>query len=692
MRWLQALTACVLAVAMAHEAAAERWIVPAAAHVSGAGDTDWRTDLRLTNPTETELTGTVTLLETGTDNSALDRVATITVPALGQVAIRDVLDATFAFSGTGALLVECADRRLVATSRTYNQLAGGGTYGQYIPAVAVESALGAGERGELIHLSKTADFRSNVGFAGASAAAGRVTVELYGADGALLGSVERDFLPYEHHQFNDVFAAAGAPPTAAARAVFRTTAPVIPYASVVDRRTGDPVAIMLQRLTEASTELVVTAAARAAGAQSSVWRSDLRVFNPNPASIDVTLVYHKKGVAGGSRPSTTLAVGPGAVLAVDDVMLSALGLSTANGGLRISAELPVLAWSRTYNLAATGSFGQSIPAVAVVAPVKTLATRVFTLPSNLGFRTNVGFFNTTDTGQEVGFALLDGAGSVVGEDAVTLEAGVMDQINDLFDHLGAENASGEAYWLAVAASSGVLPYLSVSDNASNDPSYEPGTVKADPCELGLPAAADATIRGGDFADTRHGHYTTLLIKGIYGGTFARKSYMVFDLSGLPQLKTGGRVMLKLTASRHVSTIPRDAVVTGIIDNDDWNPGVLAENLITWNNAPRNDLVSGVAFLDQGDTAGAGVRNLATLRLDNTDPPDTTYLIDVTDFVNWAVGGDPSFSDHAPRDTDGLVTLMIANSEEISGVDGTEFYSSENAAGEGCFQPQLVVVP
>jgi len=132
------------------------------------------------------------------------------------------------------------------------------------------------------------------------------------------------------------------------------------------------------------------------------------------------------------------------------------------------------------------------------------------------------------------------------------------------------------------------------------------------------------------------------------------------------------------------------VVSGIIDNDDWDPGALAETEITWNNAPRNDLVSGVAFLDQGATSNVGVRRLATVNLDSADPPNTAYLIDVTDFVRWAIGDNPGFSDRAPGgDSDRLVSLLVAHAEELAGYDGTEFASKENQANGGCFQPQLI---
>jgi len=213
-------------------------------------------------------------------------------------------------------------------------------------------------------------------------------------------------------------------------------------------------------------------------------------------------------------------------------MLGTFGLLVANGGLRISADLPILLWSRTYNQAATGTFGQSIPAVPVASAVGTPATHVFTGLSNVGFRSNVGFFEIADVSDELALTLRDGAGSTVGAGAVSLAAGVMDQINNVFGFLGAGGAAGDSYWLTVESRDGVIPYLSVSDNRSNDPVYEGGVATSGPCSLGLVVTADAYVRGGDFGDTPHGGAGNLLIKGVAGGTYARKIYLVFDLCSI----------------------------------------------------------------------------------------------------------------------------------------------------------------
>jgi hypothetical protein len=666
-------------------------VIPAGAHVTGAQGTNWRTDLRLANPTESELAVTVYLLEAGRDNSALDRIADHLVPAHGQVVVTDVLLEDFSFEGSGALLIDCSSPRLVVTTRTYNLLPDGSTFGQFIPAVPAADALAAGDEGQIIHLAKSVDYRSNLGFVATTDEAGQVTVDLYDPDGDLLGTVERSFAAFEQYQFNNIFGAAGAPAAAVARAVVRSTAPIVAYGSVVDQRTGDPVAIMAQRLSEATGELAIPAAARAPGAQGSLWRTDIRAFNPGDSDAEVTFVYHEMGVPNKARASTTLSIPARGILALDDFMSSGLGLERAIGAIRISSVRPLLVWSRTYNLAGTGTFGQSIPAASVALTSGSPWPRICTGLTSLGFRSNVGFFNLGDEATALDLLLRNGDGASVGQGTVALEAGEMNQINDIFAFLGAPAADNA--WLSISGSGSVIPYVSVADNRSNDPVYEQCLPVPPACSRGLLPLADAYIRGGDFASTAFGTLPGLVIKGIVDLTYARKIYLAFDLAadGIPE--SFSAVRLRLTARRNVSTVPRVTNLFGITDNGDWDLDALPENTITWNNAPRNDTASGSLFFDQGDTDQHGVRRLAEFTLDAADQPPRAYELDVTEFMRWALGDNPGFSASSPGgDADGRITLLLAHAELIYGVDGTEIHSRESDDAEQCAQPQLIFEP
>lgn len=107
------------------------------------------------------------------------------------------------------------------------------------------------------------------------------------------------------------------------------------------------------------------------------------------------------------------------------------------------------------------------------------------------------------------------------------------------------------------------------------------------------------------------------------------------------------------------------------------------------NAPRNVTTSGIAFKGQGATTAHGVRVLATSTLDNTDPTGTKYTFNITDYVGWALGENSGFSWTTAGDTDGRITQLLAHSAEITGDDGSEFWSREDA--NACNRPQLVVI-
>ena len=100
------LVSAIAFLLMTGPVAAERWVVPAGAHATGAQDTNWRTDLQLVNPTDSEVTARVYLLRKNQDNSDLEESSTHTVAAGGQVVVGDVFFSDFSYSGTGGLLVE----------------------------------------------------------------------------------------------------------------------------------------------------------------------------------------------------------------------------------------------------------------------------------------------------------------------------------------------------------------------------------------------------------------------------------------------------------------------------------------------------------------------------------------------------------------------------------------------------------
>ncbi|MBV9493173.1 MAG: hypothetical protein JOZ54_02920, partial [Acidobacteria bacterium] len=442
-------------------------MVAAAAHAPGASNTSWRTDLRIVNPNNVAAQATLYLLPQDTDNTARSQHVALNVPALGQLVLTDVAASQFNFSGSAALLVESTESRLVVTSRTYNQAPNGSTYGQFIPGVATSEALKAGETGHLIYLVKSDDYRTNLGFAGTTANRGSVTVTLWDASARQIGARAFNIQPYGQMQINDVFGTIGAPATAVARAEITTTVNVVAYSSVIDNRTGDPIAMIAQPTSRARTKLVIPAVAHTAGANNSSWRSDVRIFNTevghgddrgNGGDATVTISFYPANTSNPTPQTKIFSIGSQQILALDDVLQTAFGNATS-GALRIESESQLFVTSRTYNQSSSGTFGQDIPAIALEDALVPGMVARFSGLTNRGYRTNLGFFNAGNTAADLKLELRGNDGSSAGSKTLHLDANTMTQINDVFGFLGATVDAGALTMSATGGS--VLSYASV---------------------------------------------------------------------------------------------------------------------------------------------------------------------------------------------------------------------------------------
>jgi hypothetical protein len=216
--------------------------VPAAAHVTGSNQTDWRTDLEVVNRGTANARYRIELLVSGSDNTT-PAGHELELAAGRSVRYRDVLQEMFGVAGTGALRITPLTGAVLVSSRTYNQLATG-TYGQYIPAFTLADALAAGEVARLVQLAGSGSgFRTNIGIASAAAVPTAVQVEIFDGGGTLLETITQELAPYGHVQLNDVFEGVGEQTGFALVRSDTPAAQLFPYASVVDNGSGDPVYI-----------------------------------------------------------------------------------------------------------------------------------------------------------------------------------------------------------------------------------------------------------------------------------------------------------------------------------------------------------------------------------------------------------------------------------------------------------------
>ena len=284
----------------------------------------------------------------------------------------DVLVSLFAFAdsaNTKGTVKITSDKPIYAISRTYNQAASG-TFGQYYPALAAAQGISGSQAAVLPLLKKNTAFRTNAGFQNLAASTCTGEIKLFNATGAQVGSTRSLTAAADKYiQDDDVFTKAGAGTQDVAYArVQATTAGCKAwfFASVVDAVTNDPTTVPQQL--NAPGPFWVPSIAHAPGAGGSKWRSNIAVVNRSGATANLTLAFTP--YAAGSTVTKTYTLPNNNTVEWADVLVSLFGFAdSANtkGTVKITSNVTLFALSRTYNQAASGTFGQYYPALVATA-------------------------------------------------------------------------------------------------------------------------------------------------------------------------------------------------------------------------------------------------------------------------------------------------------------------------------------
>jgi PKD repeat protein len=215
------------------------WI-PSVSHVQGTNGTEWRSDLGLLNPGPTPANVQGFLYTSG---GVLTGAAA--VPAGSQLVLTDVVS-QFGYYGSGALQI-VSDQPLVATSRTYDQLASG-TVGQEYGSYTTAGGLGAGQSAWLPQLAENAAYRTNISLTNTGGTTAAVTVTLFDGGGNALASYDVTLAPGEWSQENQPFVFKALQSNldgAYAEVTVTSGAGVVASASVIDNVTNDPTTIAM---------------------------------------------------------------------------------------------------------------------------------------------------------------------------------------------------------------------------------------------------------------------------------------------------------------------------------------------------------------------------------------------------------------------------------------------------------------
>lgn len=255
----------------------------------------------------------------------------------------------------------------VASSRTYtrseNSLA---SFGQFIPAVPFSSFLQAGVEDSLLmmqQVSQTSSLRTNFGLVEGGGKDVDVLLTAYDRQGNTLGAFPVSLMAGEQRQLNSLLATAGISVEDGRMTVQIVSGEgaVTAYASVISNATGDPALVPgVDPSTINAKKFVVPGVADLRVGGSS-WRSDIRIFNPNPASESVNLLLYPQGETTPLGP-VEIQVQPGHIEVLPNVVASLFGRQDTGGALHIvptdGQETSLVVTGDTYDLSGDGKYGQ----------------------------------------------------------------------------------------------------------------------------------------------------------------------------------------------------------------------------------------------------------------------------------------------------------------------------------------------
>gem|GEM_PF-2316572 len=448
----------------------ETWTIPGAGRTAGQNNTQFVSDLALTNLGTATANVTISFVGPG----ALP-AKPVTIAGGATTVYRNVLDALWSATGlVGALSVH-ADQPLVLRARTYNTAATG-TFGVALPVYSSDHLIGEGETADSLWVqqdpSSSSGFRTNVGVVFPDAAGGDAVVTLYDAAGLVAGTLNYSSTSAGFQQQSVASAAPAGLPIGRAQ-ISVTRGHAAGYAVGVDNVTGDTSLYPLEALPAGVQDVVVSGVARLTGRNDTFFRTDARFYNQTPDDVTVTARFHAFGASNPTPQSATLTVPAGRILEVIDVLGSILNAPVGSGGaVRFTADQPIAILCRTSNVdpqgVRPGTFGaqqRPVPLASYLSSADAGAV-VTAIRQDVSFRTNVGFAAGPD-GAAYNLSLRNAQGSVVAVTTGSLGAfgWAQPSIADLFP---GTSIPADATLLVQVISGTVDVYDASLDNASGD--------------------------------------------------------------------------------------------------------------------------------------------------------------------------------------------------------------------------------
>lgn len=237
-------------------------------------------------------------------------------------------------------------------------------------------------------------------------------------------------------------------------------------------------ALLLTTVSATAKNLYIPVAGVAPGVNGTLFRTDVRLFNPSETkTLGVTLHFLPQGWDGTNIPGRVVEVGPRKMVVLNNVVQDFLQWpAPVVGAIRIDSDTDnsysIIASSRTYtdspNPAASGTYGQFVPAIDVVnAKHKTVVLHVsHSLDFTTGFRTNAGVMNPQRQPTDVSISLHRADGTLIGTAIRNIQG--MSMLQESVAAMFGLTANVEEGFLVYESVLPVFTFASINDNRSGD--------------------------------------------------------------------------------------------------------------------------------------------------------------------------------------------------------------------------------
>jgi hypothetical protein len=469
-------------------------IVPAVAHAQGIGS-PFRSDVRIANVSFSDIDYEISYTPSGLDGLQSGKKTTVTIRSGDVLALDDLVSSWFGAGilgegGIGTIEIRPLSSAnpfdTFASSRTY-ALTGGGTLGQFIPALRTNQFIGNFAQDTLARISlqmiaASADYRTNVGFVEGTGSPVSFLARLIDGNNNILGQFNGALPAFGHLQRSvpDLFGGVNLADGRVEVEVTSAGGKVSAYASVLNNKTNDPLMVFPVQPARTTAERYVLAGIAELNAGSN-FHSDMRIYNAGSTAMPVTLTYYAQGseTPHPDAAPVQITLNAGEVRAIDDVLPSLWPGLTGGGSVIATTPGPssLVLTAQTFSLQADGGTkGQFIPGVTFreAVGVGERPLEVLQLEQSDQYRSNVGFVEVTGkpaTIEVIAFEP-DAKQSVVAQ--IPLKANEYVQYARLLSSMGLGTVyNGRVSVKVISGEGRVYAYGSTVDNDTEDPTYVP---------------------------------------------------------------------------------------------------------------------------------------------------------------------------------------------------------------------------